>query len=241
MGLSPNVLIIEDDDSYCSVLSRYLAKNGVITNKCEEHSLLFVQKESIEITFDIVLLDLFLPDVHGFELLDKLYKTFPQIGIIVITGNNDDVDKVVALELGADDYLVKPFELRYLLARIRSLFRRLSAESDSVNNSPDQNYICIFDGWKFDKRTRFLRAPDGSLFNLTTHETDLLIKFIDSGNALIKRESLVENIFNRQWTPDDRSIDILVSKLRKKLGNKNLIINERARGYRFTPIVEIGE
>jgi len=188
-------------------------------------------------TPDIILLDLMFPDVQGFELLEKLRKVY-DVGIIIMTGNEDPVDRVVGLELGADDYINKPFELRELLARVRSLHRRLSKMPIDSNPGDDNSQLFIFDGFRFEKHSKFLYSPENEFIKLTGHETRLLLMFLESHNAVLDRKTMVKQLFTREWGPEDRSIDIMVSKLRRKLGKKNIILNDRSRGYRFIPLVE---
>ena len=232
-----NILIIDDDKSIIKLLTRYFEKHGMVVSSvpgAEE-----LDSKPSHYQAHIILLDLLLPNVQGFTFLEKLRKKYPDTGIIVMTGNEDPVDKVVGLEIGADDYINKPFELREMLARIRSLHRRINinetiTKTDEKNTSENTKYF-LFNGWRFEVRTKFLYSPENQIIKLTSLETTLLSIFLKSDNKTLERNRMLQDVFRREWRPDDRSIDMLISKIRKKLSDKDIIVNERTRGYRWTP------
>jgi len=232
-----NLLIVDDDPGIIRLLTRYFEKHSInVTAATNEQELQDVLQTGAP---DIILLDLMFPDVQGFELLEKLRNKY-DIGIMMMTGHEDPVDKIVGLELGADDYIYKPFELRELLARVRSLYRRTCKPPAGQIDSKDKPGSLAFDGFQFHIRSRFLFSPDKIIIKLTSHETNLLVMFLYSQNEVLNRKILVKEVFGRDWGAEDRSIDILVSKLRRKLGKKEIIANERGRGYRFIPQVVSG-
>lgn len=233
-----NILIVEDDKSIVKILTKYFEKHGMnvaCIGAVEE-----LDSDVLRNTPEIILLDFFLPNVQGFSLLERLRVKYPNSGIIVMTGNDDPVDKVVGLEIGADDYINKPFEMREMLARVRSLYRRVTKDSakkigEGTESSEKVQYF-TFNGWRYELRTKFLYSPDGKVVKLTSFETQLLAIFLNSENRVIERITLLKDVLMREWRPEDRSIDMLVSKLRKKLHDKEVVVNERNRGYRWTPL-----
>jgi two-component system phosphate regulon response regulator OmpR len=177
---------------------------------------------------------------NGFDVLRRIRKT-SQIPCIMITAQDEVTDKVVGLELGADDYLIKPVNLRELLARIRALMRRTRPAGDSGGGgatpaqAPDNG---VSSNWRFDPMRRSLSAPDGTLVPLTTAECDLLIELVAKEGMPQSRDNLCRRVFNREWSPYDRSLDGIIVKLRRKLEpdpDRPLVIKTvRGRGYVFT-------
>jgi DNA-binding response OmpR family regulator len=228
------VLIVDDDPAIREELSSYLVMYGIrvasVGSGVEAEKLLSEQ------SFNLVLLDLWLGTENGFDVLRKLRKT-SQVPCIMITAQDEITDKVVGLELGADDYLTKPVNLRELLARIRALIRRsrsgeLPAGGASEAKSGSQSK------WKFDPLKRLLSAPDGTPVALTTAECDLLIELVSKEGLPQTRDTLCRRVFNRAWSPYDRSLDGIIVKLRRKLEpnpDHPLVIKTiRGRGYVFT-------
>jgi len=188
---------------------------------------------------DLVLLDLMLPDEDGFELAREL-RTHSDLGIVILTGRTDTVDKVVGLEIGADDYVTKPFDRRELLARIRSVMRRRSAPEDPQGGA---TALARFAGWTLDLDGYELRDESGRAVTLTHHEFQLLAALVAHGARVLTREAILDAVFDRAWSPDDRTIDVLVGRLRRKLGDDarapTLIRTIRGAGYRLIPKVRL--
>jgi two-component system, OmpR family, response regulator len=154
---------------------------------------------------------------------------------VILTGKADATDKVVGLELGADDYVTKPFNDRELLARVRSVLRRTSRGTRGKRES--EGSIACFAGWRLDLGSYELRSPDGNLVTLTPHEFQLLCSFVRHGNRVVTREAILELVAGRDWSPEDRSVDVLVGKLRKKMERDpqtpRLIDTVRGVGYKL--------
>jgi len=180
----------------------------------------------------LVLLDLGLPGEDGLGLAAELRRR-GGLGIIIVSGKGEAVDRIVGLEVGADDYICKPFDQRELLARVHSVLRRLqgSPAGSSMGDS-----LC-FHGWKLDLQGRSLRAPDGVDVPLTSQEFDLLAILAGRHRRVFDRDELMDQVCGREWTPGDRSIDILVTRLRQKFRQRDpgvdYIKAVRNIGYKF--------
>jgi two-component system phosphate regulon response regulator OmpR len=231
-----SLLIVDDDSEIRAELSSYLNAHGfqvhAAASGAEAESCLASER------FDALLLDVWLGSENGFDVLRRLRQT-SAIPCIMVTAQDEVTDKVVGLELGADDYLIKPVNLRELLARVRALLRRAGPQGSGggtalvpVEESPN---------WKFDPMRRSLSAPDGNLVPLTTAECDLLIELVSKEGLPQSRDALCRRVFNREWTPYDRSLDGIIVKLRRKLesdpDNPLMIKTVRGRGYVFTGFV----
>ena len=230
--INPNehVLIVEDDDRIRRLLARYLTKSGLSVDGCADKRGLD-QKLQARIP-DCILLDLRLPDANGLDIARELRETYPGIGIIILTGASDSVDKIVGLEIGADDYITKPFEEREILARIRTVLRRLNhVEKTSAN--PENLKI---DDLEIDFG-RHRVSKHGLSIELTGLEFTLLSLLVKANNRPLSRDMLLENLSGRDWLPNDRSVDVLVGKLRKKIevdpAKPQLIKTMRGMGYVF--------
>lgn len=233
MSGSAHIMIVDDDPRLCRTLARYFKLEGydvsVAVSGEQMRQRLAVERP------DVVILDLILPDEDGFSLARELRSTY-DLPILILTGKADTVDKVVGLEIGADDYITKPFDERELLARVRSVLRRTSKGGRS-EAEPVGSFAC-FAGWRLDLNAHDLTSPGGQPVALTWHEFQLLVAFVQHGKRVLTREAILELVAGRNWTPDDRSVDMLVGKLRKKI-EKNprdpqLIETVRGVGYKFT-------
>ncbi len=189
---------------------------------------------------DVVLLDIGLPGEDGLSIARRL-RANSDIGIIMVTGRDEPVDKVIGLEIGADDYVTKPFDNRELLARVRSLLRRLQARAEELPPSPGR--VAEFSGWTLNLDAGELVSGDGRTVHLTAAEFRLLEAFVTRAGRVLSRDHLAEQVATRNWTPFDRSIDVLVSKLRKKIEadpkHPTLIKSVRGLGYKFTADVRL--
>ena len=171
----------------------------------------------------------------GLDLLRKLRET-RDVAVIILTGKSDPIDRIVGLELGADDYVTKPFLNRELLARIRAVLRRAKgAETVLPLAEPGDAKGILINGWQIDLVARTLNAPDGQPVQLTSAEYDILVELAENAGKAVGRARLMEVAHRRNWSPDDRSIDIHVHKLRKKLADypspSELIVAVRNVGY----------
>jgi two-component system response regulator CpxR len=218
------ILLVDDDAELCSLLSEFLKREGFLVefenegNRGLQHAL----AEGI----DLIVLDVMLPGIDGFEILRRLREK-SRVPVIMLTARGEDVDRIVGLELGADDYLPKPFNPRELTARIRAVLRRYEARPATLAGRIEVNGIAL------DPSTREVLS-DGRRVELTTFEFDILELLMRSAGRVLSRDALMENFYNRKATPFDRSIDMHISHLRKKLdAGENLIKTIRGVGYQF--------
>lgn len=228
------LLIVDDDSEIRAELSAYLSAHGFLAEAAANGA--EAERHLTDREFDVILLDLWLGSENGFDVLRRLRQT-RDTPCIMVTAQDEVTDKIVGLELGADDYLVKPVNLRELLARIRALIRRSGPGEQSApppGNDGEAN-------WKFDPMRRSLRAPDGTQVPLTTAECDLLIELVSKEGQPQTRDELCRRVFNREWSPYDRGLDGIIVKLRRKLepnpDNPLVIKTVRGRGYVFTGFV----
>jgi two-component system phosphate regulon response regulator OmpR len=227
-----SVLIVDDDRGIREELCEYLASHGMHAESAGD--IVGARHRLDSGKFDIVLLDLWLGVENGFDFLRELRSRL-DIPCIMITAQDDITDKIVGLELGADDYLFKPVNLRELLARMRALLRRARVEEQPA---PAADGTGETGGWRFDPVRRNLSSPDGQRVPLTTAECDLLIALTANEGRTQSRDELSRRVFNRQWQPYDRSLDGVIVKLRRKLeadpDNPLVIKTVRGKGYLFT-------
>ena len=233
------VLVVDDDPGIREELSDYLKSHGMHVEAAAD---IIGARHRLGLRkFDLVLLDLWLGTDNGFDFLRELRRSL-EIPCIMMTAQDDITDKIVGLELGADDYLFKPVNLRELLARMRALLRRAATSPEPLPGSRHPQAKPAQTGnpnsWFFDVTRRSLSAPDGQLVPLTTAECDLLIELAANEGRPQTRDELCRHVFNRQWRPDDRSLDSVVVNLRRKLepdpDNPQVIKTVRGKGYVFT-------
>ena len=228
----PHILVVDDDAEIAALLLRYLGNNGfrisIAGNGTQLRAALRDQK------VDLILLDLGLPDEDGFTLLREFQRSWHG-PVIVISGRGESVERVVGLELGADDYITKPFDLRELLARIRSVLRRTRPEPAPAAPAPAGRLE--FDRLQFDAVARRLLDRDGNDIALTTGEFELLQAFLDRPNQVLSRDQLMNALHSREAGPFDRAIDVQIGRLRKKIeldpAQPQLIKSVRGAGYLF--------
>ncbi|WP_262028156.1 response regulator [Microvirga sp. Mcv34] len=238
---APHILIVDDDAKIRQMLTRYLTDEGFQVSAAANGE---AMRECLaKARIDLVLLDLVLPGEDGFQLAKdvRARPSTVRTGIIMLTGRSDMVDMVVGLEVGADDYIAKPFHLREVLARIRSVLRRtqpsLSAEPGPMVRQ-EAGEVIRFDGWRLDLGRRELKAPDGSDIALTTGEFELLATFARHPGRVLNRDQLMDLTRGRHWEAVDRSIDAQVARLRRKIEpdpkHPMLVKSVRGVGYVFT-------
>jgi two-component system response regulator CpxR len=215
------LLIIDDDTELCALLAEFLTREGFAV--AVEHDGGLGLQRALAGNFALIVLDLMLPTLDGFALL-KLLRVQSRVPVLMLTARGEDVDRIVGLELGADDYLAKPFNPRELIARIRAVLRRVQ--------SPSQGRLEV-NGVTIDPGTREV-VCDGRAIEMTTLEFDILEVLMRSAGRVVSRDALMESMYNRKATPFDRSIDMHVSHLRKKLEiERTLIKTVRGVGYQF--------
>ena len=236
MKAADHIVIVDDQPEICELVHNYLSGEGYRVSTANDGPSMRRIMQQYEV--DLVLLDIMLPGDDGLSLARQL-RAQSDIGIIILTGRGETVDRIIGLEMGADDYLPKPFHLRELLARVKSVLRRASARSESTKPPPQS---AMFNGWKLDLTSRELTAPSGEEVRLTTGEFDLLAAFVANANQVLSRDRLLDLARNRSSGPFDRTIDVQVGRLRKKLEddpqNPSLIKTVRGSGYIFTASVD---
>jgi DNA-binding response OmpR family regulator len=206
------ILVIDDDLELCELLRKYLQREGF------EVRIVHDGNQGVERALSeghsLVVLDVMLPGINGFEVLRRIRED-SRIPILMLTARGDDVDRIVGLEMGADDYLPKPFNPRELVARIRAILRR--SKTDPVKPVPEEPDLLSIADIELDKATRVVRRG-GEPITLTVVEFDLLEILMKSAGRIVTREELVKTVLGRDFSPYDRSIDTHLSNLRKKLG-----------------------
>ena len=233
-----NILIIDDDERICRLLERYLSKNGFSVGSIQSGALLEVTMA--QVNPNLLLLDLGLPDEHGFDVARKARVIDPKVGIVILTGSTDDIDQIVGLELGADDYIAKPFDERQLLARIRSVMRRVQSQ---VSESEDVLDVISIGNIELNLNSYEAAGRTGSI-GFTVHEFQLLAFLAKGKGRVLSRDQILDELCGRYWSPFDRSVDVLIGKIRQKLkaaGEADLIITVRGAGYKLhVPTPDIG-
>jgi two-component system OmpR family response regulator len=233
-----HILIVDDQQEICDVVQEYLTGEGYRVSTAHDGA--GMRRVLAQSHVDLVILDLMLPGEDGLTLARSL-RSESGIGIIILTGRGETVDRIIGLEMGADDYLPKPFHLRELLARVKAVLRRAH---DRTAETPHPGRSRVrFAGWNLDLSSRELLSPSGEEVRLTTGEFDLLSAFVNNANQVLSRDRLLDLARNREAGPFDRTIDVQVGRLRRKLEddpqNPTLIKTVRGSGYIFTPTVEV--
>ncbi len=241
------VLIVEDDDAIATPLAKGLEREGLSVDRVETGS--DALDRSAAHPFDVVLLDLGLPDRDGFDVCREL-RARSDVPIIVVTARSEEVDRVVGLELGADDYIVKPFGFRELVARIRAVVRRRApapVTGDPVNGNDNGNgrtnghdgpvSLVEVGTLSVDRRTRRVTV-EGETVALTPKEFDLLAFLADDAGAVRPRQELLENVWDPHWYGPTKTLDVHVASLRKKLGDPGWIETVRGVGFRLRALAE---
>jgi two-component system phosphate regulon response regulator OmpR len=231
------VLVVDDDARVRRMLLEYLEDQGIRVAAAKDGAEMWAQLERDPV--DVVLLDLVLGPEDGLALAREL-RARADVGIIFVTGRGDVVDRIVGLEVGADDYVTKPFHLREVLARIKSVARRARAAA-VAETLPPAEPVLRFEGWEIEVRKRRLLAPDKREISLTTGEFNLLLAFAEHPNRVLDRDTLMDLAKGRQWEAMDRSVDSQVARLRKKIEadpkKPALIKSVRGVGYLFAASV----
>ena len=231
----PNVLVVDDDREIRRLVSRFLSENGMRASAVGDAA--EAERALAGGGVDLVVLDLMLPGEDGLSFARRLRQS-SAVPILMLTARGEDTDRIVGLEIGADDYLAKPFNPRELLARVRAVLRR------SGESAPRQGKarLHVFAGWRLDTVRRELRRADGTLVPMTDTEFDLLSVFAEMPQRVLSRDQLLDRLRGRVAQAFDRSIDVAVMRLRRKIetdpAHPELIKTVRNGGYVFTPEVE---
>jgi DNA-binding response OmpR family regulator len=239
MSDNGHILVVDDQQEICDVVQDYLSGEGYRVSTAHDGA--GMRRALAQSRVDLIILDLMLPGEDGLTLARSL-RDESNIGIIILTGRGETVDRIIGLEMGADDYLPKPFHLRELLARVKSVLRRVTSRTADKASAP--RLKARFAGWNLDLSSRELFSPDGREVRLTTGEFDLLAAFVNNANQVLTRDRLLDLARNREAGPFDRTIDVQVGRLRRKLEDDpqrpSMIKTVRGTGYIFTPTVETG-
>ena len=233
-----HILVVDDQQDIRDLLHEYLTDEGFLVSTAQDG--MSLRQNMTRSPVDLVILDLMLGGEDGLQLARELRLGQPHIGIIILTGRGDTVDRIIGLEMGADDYLPKPFHLRELLARVRSVLRR--AASRAAEKANDARARARFGDWVLNLSTRELLSPSGEAVPLTTGEFELLAALINHASQVLSRDRLLDLARHREAGPFDRTIDVQVGRLRRKLAddprNPSVIKTVRGGGYMFTPPVQ---
>ena len=236
----PHLLLVDDDEDIRSLLTAFFHKHGYAASVAEDGNAMFavLAKHAI----DLIILDVMLQHEDGFSLCRRL-RTTSTIPIIMLTALADNTGRVVGLELGAHDYLTKPFDQRELLARVQAVLRRASAAAVAPQHDATRPMLC-FAGWRLDVVKRELRSGDNTLVLLSGAEFDLLLAFAEHPRRVLTRDELIDLAPGSAHVAYDRDIDVQVNRLRHKLerdsANPSIIRTIRSSGYIFLPEVTRG-
>jgi two-component system, OmpR family, response regulator len=231
----PHVLIVDDDREIRNLLADFLGQRGYRVDVAADGRAMF---KLLEVgRFELVVLDVMLPGEDGLSLCRRI-RTESDLPVILLTALAEETDRIIGLEMGADDYVVKPFSPRELHARIKAVLRRTQA---LPRNHDDTGPTRVFDGWRLDVARREVRNPDGVLLPLTAGEFELLAAFADHPQRVLNRDQLLDLTKGRRAAAFDRSIDVQLSRLRRKIeedpNEPTLIKTVRGGGYLFMPTV----
>jgi len=225
------ILIIDDDEELCELVAEYLTVEGFETEAVHDGE--SGLRRALSNEYDLITLDVMLPKKNGFDVLRELRQT-SRIPVLMLTARGDDMERIVGLEIGADDYLPKPFNPRELVARLRAILRRVQTEQESNQGVIDKLQV---DDVEVQISARSANK-NGEDLGLTSVEFDLLAELLRQAGKVIKKDDLSEQVLERKLSPWDRSLDMHISNLRKKLGSREddteRIKTVRSVGYIYT-------
>ncbi len=241
MNSSEHILIVDDDREIRDLLGRFLDKHGLrVTTAADGQEM---KKALADWKIDLIVLDLMMPGEDGLTLCRNL-RTHSNLPVIMLTAMGEETDRIIGLEMGADDYLAKPFNPRELLARIKAVLRR-TADRPTRKGAADEDLKSLrysFSGWLLDVDKRELFSPSGALVSLSGGEFELLLAFASHPGRVLNRDQLLDLARGREAQPFDRSIDVQVSRLRRKIEDDpkvpSLIKTVRSGGYLFATEVK---
>ena len=232
---APHILVVDDDREIRDLTVRYLRRHGLRATGASDGRQMDTELAGGQ--FDLVVLDVMMPGEDGLSICRRL-QTTGNLPIVMLTALGEETERIVGLELGADDYLPKPFNPRELLARIKAVLRRNRTEEQYERAAA----VLTFSGWTIDLARRTIRNPEGTLITLTAGEFDLLAALATRAGRVLSRDQLLDLTRGREATPFDRSIDVLMSRLRRKMEadpkNPEFIKTVRSGGYVFATDVE---
>jgi len=231
------IIIVDDEPQVRGMLESYLGREGFVTSGAASGEVM--RGMLARAPADLVILDVMLPGEDGFEIARSLRRSHPNIGIIMLTSKGEEIDRVVGLELGADDYIPKPFSVREVLARVKSVLRR--APRQAVSATATAGLTVRFNGWVLHTERRRLTSPEGEEISLTPGEFALLHALIEHAGRLVSRDRLIDLTHGYTSEPLDRAIDVQVARLRHKIEvnprSPEIIKTVRGGGYMFAAAV----
>lgn len=234
---APSILVVEDDPPLRTLIARALQGNGFVVRTASGAAEMWAFLDGG--TIDLIVLDIMLPGSNGIDLCREIRRK-SDTPIIFASAKGSETDRVVGLELGADDYLAKPFSTDELVARVRAVLRRAAPTEADGTRSHD---VLRFDSWSVNLPRRELRSPSGAIVELTGAEFDLLVTLLEHAQRTVARERLLELTRTRNEESSDRSVDVLVSRIRRKLSSSDRpapILTIRGVGYMLNVPVERG-
>lgn len=236
-GHVQRILMVDDDRRMCAFVTKFLGREGYAAEFALNGPMM---RQALAATrFDLIILDLTFPGGEDGLSLARNVRAKYDTPLLVLSAKCETIDKIVCLEVGADDYVTKPFEPRELLARIRAILRRVNGERRPAETpAPDPASRIAFGGWHLDLDRRELTRPDARAVTLTSHEFRLFVALAQRPGRVMTRDQILDLVAHRQWAPFDRSIDVLIGKLRRKLNDgtgDQMIKTVRGEGYVFTP------
>lgn len=227
------ILLIDDDEELCDLVSEYLTVEGFEVEAVHDGE--SGLQNALNGVYELAILDVMLPKMNGFDVLRELRKT-STMPILMLTARGDDMERIVGLEIGADDYLPKPFNPRELVARLRAILRRVDLSEENRQTESEKFQV---DDVEVSLSSRSAKK-DGEELNLTSVEFDLLVALLKNAGKIINKEELSETVLDRKLSPYDRSLDMHISNLRKKLGSRDTgderIKTIRSVGYIYTVV-----
>lgn len=241
MESSPHILIVDDDREIRSLLAQFLTRHGYRVSGARDGAEMNRLLEAAKV--DLIVLDLMMPGEDGLSICRRL-RAGGSIPIIMLTAMGEETDRIIGLEMGADDYLAKPFSARELLARAKAVMRRAAALPPGTSENASAGRVLTFEGWELDVARRELRGADGVLVQLSSGEYDLLLAFAEHPGRVLSRDQLLDLARGRAAAPFDRAIDVQVSRLRRKIeadpADPRIIKTVRGGGYMFAAAVTAG-
>ena len=234
-----HILVVDDDQQICDLVQDYLQQHGFKVSVANNgRQMRRIMKDAV---IDLVVLDVMLPQEDGLSLCKKLREE-SQVMVVMLSAMGEETDRIVGLEVGADDYVAKPFNPRELLARIKALLRRDQNNKIGDNKRLAQLSDITFLNWRLDRNRRILIDPEGITVPLSAGEYDLLLAFLENPRRTLSRDQLLDLYRGREGNPFDRTIDVQVARIRKKIEvdpkNPQIIVTVRGGGYQFTADVD---
>lgn len=236
------MLVVDDEEDIRDLVANYLGSQGLLVVEATSEAELVASVA--QNAPDVILLDVNLGSEDGFAIARRLRSQW-QGGLLMVSGRGDTIDRVVGLEIGADDYVIKPFELRELLARIRSVSRRSLQPAALVSAQDERPPVLSFDQFALDTGRRELRRADDTAVALTTGEYELLLMLCEQSGRILSRDQILQRTHHRDAGPFDRTIDVQIGRLRRKLGDEGkkprIIKSVRGAGYVLAVAVTRGK